>query len=72
MSTPWSAARFSPVVRQHWGLENGLPWVLEVTMNEDQARHRKDHGPENLALLRRLALKGHVHCGATGTSKGID
>lgn len=31
-------------------------WVLDVTMNEDQARNRKDHGPENIALLRRLAL----------------
>jgi hypothetical protein len=39
-----------------WGIENGLHWVLDVTMNEDQLRNRKDHGPENLALLRRLAL----------------
>jgi hypothetical protein len=30
--------------------------VLDVTMNEDQARQRKEHGPENIALLRRLAL----------------
>ena len=34
----------------------GLNWVLDVVMNEDQARSRKDHGPENLAGLRRLAL----------------
>ena len=37
-------------------LENSLHWVLDVTMNEDQSRNRKDHSPENLALLRRLAL----------------
>jgi hypothetical protein len=43
-------------VRAHWGIENGLHWVLDVTMNEDGLRNRKDHGPENLALLRRLAL----------------
>jgi hypothetical protein len=30
--------------------------VLDVALNEDQARNRKNHGPENLALLRRLAL----------------
>ena len=30
--------------------------VLDVTMHEDQTRNRKDHGPENLAMLRRLAL----------------
>ncbi len=43
-------------MRAHWGIENGLHWVLDVTMNEDGLRNRKDHGPENLALLRRLAL----------------
>jgi predicted transposase YbfD/YdcC len=56
LSRPLSAERLGQVVRQHWGIENSLHWVLDVTMNEDQARHRKDHGPENLALLRRLAL----------------
>jgi len=35
---------------------HGLHWVLDVTMNEDQARSHKDHGPQNMALLRRLAL----------------
>ena len=43
-------------MRAHWDIENGLHWVLDVVMNEDQARNRKDHGPENLALLRRFAL----------------
>ena len=43
-------------MRAHWDIENGLHWVLEVVMNEDQARNRKDHGPENLALLRHLAI----------------
>ena len=56
LSTPLSAERFGAVVRHHWGIENSLHWVLDVTMNEDQTRNRKDNGPENLALLRRLAL----------------
>ncbi len=56
LSTPLSAERFGHVARQHWGIENQLHWVLDVTMNEDRARQRKDHGPENVALLRRLAL----------------
>jgi predicted transposase YbfD/YdcC len=56
LSTVLSAARFNQVVRAHWDIENGLHWVLDVVLNEDQARNRKDHGPENLALLRRLAL----------------
>jgi len=56
LSTPLSAEHFGGVARAHWGVENGLHWVLDVTMNEDQARTRKDHGPQNIALLRRLAL----------------
>ena len=56
LSAPLAAERFHEVVRHHWGIENSLHWVLDVTMNEDQSRSRKDHSPENLALLRRLAL----------------
>jgi predicted transposase YbfD/YdcC len=56
LSTPLSAERFGEVTRAHWGVENGLHWVLDVTMNEDRARNRKDHGPQNIAMLRRLAL----------------
>lgn len=48
--------RFNAIVRSHWAIENGLHWVLDVVMDEDQARNRKDHGPQNLALLRKLAL----------------
>lgn len=44
------------VVRAHWTIENSQHWVLDVVMDEDRARSRKDHAPENLALLRRLAL----------------
>jgi predicted transposase YbfD/YdcC len=51
-----SAAELNSLARGHWGIENRLHWVLDVVMNEDQARARKDNAPENLALLRRLAL----------------
>ena len=56
LSTPLAAARFAEVVRTHWHIENRLHWVLDVVMDEDQARARKDHAPENLARLRRFAL----------------
>lgn len=56
LSAPFTAERFGAVARHHWGIENSLHWVLDVTMNEDQTRNRKDNGPHNLALLRRLAL----------------
>ena len=37
-------------------VENSLHWVLDVTFKEDQSRIRKDHGPENIGLLRRLCI----------------
>ena len=51
-----SAAAFAKAVRSHWAIENGLHWVLDMTFDEDRARARKDHGAENLATLRKLAL----------------
>lgn len=56
LSTALRPERFNQIVRTHWDIENGLHWVLDVAMGEDRARNRRDHGPENLALLRRLAL----------------
>jgi predicted transposase YbfD/YdcC len=44
------------LVRRHWAIENQLHWQLDVLMDEDQARTRKNNGPANLAILRRLAL----------------
>jgi len=41
-----------------------------VITNEDQARNRKDHGPENLAFLRRLALNLAKLEGSKGSMKG--
>lgn len=42
--------------RRHWDIENKLHWQLDVIMREDEARNRKDNGPANLGVLRRLAL----------------
>ncbi len=44
------------IVRTHWTIENGLHWPLDVVLDEDLARNRKDNAPANLAVLRRLAL----------------
>ena len=43
-------------VRSHWGIENGLHWVLDIAFDEDCCRVRKDHGAENFAVLRHIAL----------------
>jgi predicted transposase YbfD/YdcC len=50
------AKAYANFVRSHWGIENGLHWVLDVSFDEDGCRMRTDHSPENMALLRRLAL----------------
>jgi predicted transposase YbfD/YdcC len=47
---------FARVVRGHWGIETRLHWSLDVTFSEDQSRVRKDRGPENLGMLRRLVV----------------
>lgn len=50
------AEEFAHAVRSHWGIENSVHWVLDIAFREDDSRVRKGHGPENLAILRRLAL----------------
>jgi predicted transposase YbfD/YdcC len=56
MSRAYTPDQVLSIVRAHWDIENGLHWTLDVVLDEDLARNRKDNGPENLALLRRLAL----------------
>lgn len=51
-----SAAFFNAAVRQHWQIENAAHWVLDVAFREDLSRLRRDNGPQNFALLRRIAL----------------
>lgn len=51
-----SAEKLARAARSHWGIENSLHWVLDMTLNEDKSRIRRDNAPENLALLRKIAL----------------
>ncbi|MGZ8940767.1 MAG: ISAs1 family transposase [Limisphaerales bacterium] len=55
-SLPLDVKLFARAVRSHWGIENKVPWLLDVCFNEDQSRARAGHAAENLATLRRLAL----------------
>ena len=43
-------------IRSHWGIENKVHWLLDVTFREDNNRARIGFQPENLALLHHLAL----------------
>jgi predicted transposase YbfD/YdcC len=55
-SFPGTLAELAAVIRWHWGIENQCHWVLDVTFAEDGSRQRAEHGAENVAWLRRMAL----------------
>jgi predicted transposase YbfD/YdcC len=55
-STFMSGKRFAEAVRGHWGIENSLHWVLDVTFDEDHSRTRKRRIADNLSWLRRFAI----------------
>jgi predicted transposase YbfD/YdcC len=50
------ATRLLETIRSHWSIENRLHWQLDVVLQEDANRARKDNSPENLAILRRIVL----------------
>jgi len=56
LSRALAPAQLLATVRAHWAIENALHWVLDVVLDEDRMRNRTEHGPGNLALLRRLVL----------------
>lgn len=51
-----SARAFGEAVRSHWGIENQVHWVLDMTFREDQSRIRAGHAAENFVVLRHIAL----------------
>jgi len=50
------AKKLANAVREHWGIENSVHWVLDVAFREDECRIRKGDGAENFSLLRRISL----------------
>jgi len=48
--------RLGQSLRSHWGIENGLHWILDVSVGEDGNRTREDSGAENFSIVRRLVL----------------
>jgi len=66
-SLPLNPERALSAVRQHWFVENQLHWVLDVTFGEDKSRIRRGDAPENMGVLRRLAMNICKKC-TTGES----
>jgi predicted transposase YbfD/YdcC len=55
-SLPVGVELFARAVRQHWGIENGCHWTLDMIFREDESRIRGERIRENFAWLTRLAL----------------
>lgn len=55
-SLPADAVQFAHAARAHWQIENQLHWSLDVTFHEDANRTRTDFAPQNLAIVRHIAL----------------
>ena len=55
-SLPNNAQLLGQSIRNHWGIENHLHWILDVAFREDDCRIRKDNAPQNFAVLRHIAL----------------
>jgi len=54
-STHDDVAKIADAVRNHWRIENGLHWVLDVAFLEDQSRIRTGYAAENMATIRKIA-----------------
>lgn len=55
-SAPSDAQRLGSAIRQHWGIENQVHWVLDVVFADDQSRLRIDHSAHNMAIIRHIVL----------------
>jgi predicted transposase YbfD/YdcC len=51
-----SAALVGPMVREHWAVENGLHWVMDMIFRDDECRVRTDHAPANFTTIKHMAL----------------
>jgi predicted transposase YbfD/YdcC len=42
--------------REHWQVENGLHWSLDIILREDKLRYRHEVGARNLSAIRKVVL----------------
>jgi predicted transposase YbfD/YdcC len=65
-SSTLGADRLGPATRQHWTVENGLHWIMDVTFNDDQCRIRTANAPANFVTVKHMAVN------LAGRKKGKD
>ncbi len=54
-SLPGDAEQIGTAVRSHWGVENGLHWVMDMVFRDDECRIRTQHAPANFATIKHMA-----------------
>ena len=54
-SVSGTADQIGPAIRDHWSVENGLHWVMDMTFRDDECRVRTDNAPANFAVIRHIA-----------------
>ena len=64
------AEKLNCIARAHWGIENSLHWVLDVTFNEDASRNRLNDTPENMAMVKHVVLN-QLQAAKRGFKKGM-
>jgi predicted transposase YbfD/YdcC len=50
-----NAEFMAEAIRQHWGVENGLHWVMDMVFRDDECRIRKDNSPANFTTIKHMA-----------------
>ena len=56
ISSLLSNNEFNKYIRSHWGVENGLHWVLDMVFREDEQRKRARNADKNFAIIRKIVL----------------
>lgn len=69
MSLALLAVALGPLVRDHWAVENGLHWVMDMVFRDDECRVRKDHAPANFTTIKRMASNLMRNAAAKGSMR---
>lgn len=56
LSSKFTIQTFMNITRQHWNIECGLHWRLDVILDEDHSRNREGNSVDNLSLIRKIVF----------------
>lgn len=56
LSKKFDVETFIKITREHWNIECGLHWRLDVILDEDHSRNREGNSINNLSLIRKIVF----------------